>query len=267
MFALANRPQSIGKTLDSGFKLFFAGFGKVFILALVASFVANLPSIVMGTKLEAADPEAFRALGGQILGLFAVAMILATALNTAILRRLAVLGNGGAAGDSMGQSIAIGFKYLVPVFVAAILYGFAVGAGMLLLIIPGIFLLVSLYLFWPAIVVEGKGPIEALKRSHNLVRGNWWRTVTVMTIPIVLLIAVYFAAAFVIGIVVGITSSGGDAIAVTTTVEKTTLLVHLLQVPVNAVSLALFYAVLVVLYHDLKLRKEGGDLEARLARA
>lgn len=266
MFALANRPQSIGKTLDSGFKLFFAGFGKVFILALVAAFVANLPSIVLGTKVQAADPEALRGMGWQILALFLVAMIGAIALNTAILRRLATLGNGGAADDSMGKSIAVGFKYLVPVFVGVILYGVAVGAGMLLLIIPGIFLLVSLYLFWPAIVMEGKGPIEALKRSHRLVRGNWWRTLTVMSIPIFLVVAFYVAAMFVIGIVLGV-SSAADPTALTTTVEKTTLILHLLEVPVNAVSLALFYAVLVVLYHDLKLRKEGGDLEARLARA
>lgn len=266
MFALANRPQSIGKTLDSGFKLFFAGFGRVFVLALVAAFVANLPSIVLGTKAQVADAEALRALGWKILALFLVAMILATALNTAILRRLALLGNGAAADDSISKSIAIGFKYLLPVFAGFILYGIAVGAGMILLIVPGIFLLVSLYLFWPAIVVEGKGPIEALKRSYNLVRGNWWRTLTVMSIPIFLLIAFYFAAMFVIGIVLGVTS-GGDATALTTTVEKTALILHLLEVPVNAVSLALFYAVLVVLYHDLKLRKEGGDLEARLARA
>lgn len=266
MFALASRPQSIGKTLDSGFKLFFAGFGKVFVLALVAAFVANLPSILLGTKADMTDAQALPAVAWKLLGLVLLAMIVATALNTAILRRLAVLGNGGAADDSLGQSIALGFKYLVPVFVGFILYGLAVGAGMILLIIPGLFLLVSLYLFWPAIVMEGKGPIEALKRSHHLVRGNWWRTLTVMSIPIFLLIAFYFGAMFLIGIVLGLTSSG-DPTALTTTVEKTALLLNLLEVPVNAVSLALFYAVLVVLYHDLKLRKEGGDLEARLARA
>ena len=266
MFALATRPQSIGKTLDSGFKLFFAGFGKVIVLALVATLVANLPSLLLGTKAGEIDPEALRALGGKVLGLFLVVIIVATALNTAILRRLAVLGNGDAADDSMGKSIAIGFKYLVPVFAGIILYGVAVGAGMILLIIPGIFLLVSLYLFWPAIVVEGKGPIEALKRSHHLVRGNWWRTLTVMSIPIFLLVAFYFGAMFVFGIILGVTS-GGDATAVTSTVEKSVFYLQLLQLPVNAVSLALFYAIVVVLYHDLKLRKEGGDLEARLGRA
>lgn len=266
MFALANRPQSIGRTLDSAFKLFFAGFGKVIVLALVAAFIANLPSIALSTRTGAADAEALAALGWKFLGLFLVTMILATALNTAILRRLVVLSDRGKADDSMGQSIAIGFKCLVPVLVGLILYGLAVGAGLILLIVPGLFLLVSLYLFWPAIVLEGKGPIDALKRSYNLVRGNWWRTFTVVSIPVFLLIAFYLGTMFVIGIVLGVTT-GGDPTTLTSTVERTALIVHLLEVPVNAVSLALLYAVLVVLYHDLKLRKEGGDLEARLARA
>src|SRR5262249_61772950 len=28
---------------------------------------------------------------------------------------------------------------------------------------------------WPAVVLEGSGPVDALRRSWPLVRGSWWR--------------------------------------------------------------------------------------------
>ena len=45
---------------------------------------------------------------------------------------------------------------------------------MMLLVVPGIFLLV-LFCFAPIFVVlEGEGPIKALKSSWKMVKGRWW---------------------------------------------------------------------------------------------
>ena len=52
-------------------------------------------------------------------------------------------------------------------------------AGFALFIVPGIVIL-ALIIYWsvdvPAVVIEGCKPISALRRSFELVRGNWWRT-------------------------------------------------------------------------------------------
>ena len=175
MFALATQPQSIGKTLDSGFKLFFAGFKKVFFLALVAALISHLPQMFMGPLLSTTGPEASSV--GLLFAVMFGAMVLSLVFNTAVLSRLSLTGFGtgsgkGASDDTFGRSISIGFKYLLPILFASILYGLAVAGGMVLLIIPGLFLMVSMYLYMPVIVVEGKGPFEALKRSFNLVAGR-----------------------------------------------------------------------------------------------
>jgi hypothetical protein len=57
---------------------------------------------------------------------------------------------------------------------ASILYGFAVGIGFFLLIVPGCILLTIWAVIAPVIVIEKKGAIDSFGRSRELVRGNGW---------------------------------------------------------------------------------------------
>ena len=72
-----------------------------------------------------------------------------------------------------------------------------------LFIIPGIYLIGSLFLFVPAIVLDRKGPVESLGHSHRLVMGNWWRMATIGGIAFIILYLVYVVAAVVVGFVMG----------------------------------------------------------------
>ncbi|MEM5771853.1 MAG: hypothetical protein QW790_03910 [Candidatus Aenigmatarchaeota archaeon] len=65
-------------------------------------------------------------------------------------------------------------KYLI-LLVSTILFGLIVGAGLLLLIIPGIFLLIKLLFYQYAIIIENKGIITSLERSWEITNGNWLR--------------------------------------------------------------------------------------------
>ncbi len=56
-----------------------------------------------------------------------------------------------------------------------ILSGLAVMGGMVLLIIPGIMVAVYLYFVQYTFVAENKRGFEALLRSHELVKGIWWK--------------------------------------------------------------------------------------------
>lgn len=63
-------------------------------------------------------------------------------------------------------------KTWVFLVVALIVQGIAVGIGFVLLIIPGIFLMVSLIFTQVFVAVEGEGPFEALSSSWSLAKGN-----------------------------------------------------------------------------------------------
>jgi hypothetical protein len=128
-----------------------------------------------------------------------------------------------------------------------------------LLIIPGLIVMVSLMLSTNLVMFEGKGPVAALTGSHKLVWGNWWRTAAILTVGSILVMVIYMAVALVIGL---ITPFIGLALA--DIVVYSTITGLLVGVFMNLLVMPFFSALLIALYWDLKLRKEGGDLAARV---
>ncbi len=91
-----------------------------------------------------------------------------------------------AAARAVGRAHAIGNDVpvvgaairLFPVWlIATILVGVAVIGGFFLLILPGLWLAIMFNMYTPVIAIEGKSPVAALKRSFELVKGNFWETV------------------------------------------------------------------------------------------
>lgn len=60
----------------------------------------------------------------------------------------------------------------VFIVIAGIIQGILVALGFILLIIPGLFILVSLLFTQVYITIEGEGPLEALSSSWKLAKGN-----------------------------------------------------------------------------------------------
>lgn len=257
MFTMASQPQTIGQTLDNGFKLFFDGFKRCFLLSLLAALILILPYAISEPLMAPGQPPTFSwsALVKFMMVLLPVWLVYLW-LQATMLFRLGRIAE--SADPTLGDVLAHGFKCLLPILASMILYMICLVFGTILLIIPGIFLSLSLYLFMPAIVLDGLNPVQALKRSHNLVWGNWWRTLTVITVPVFVIIIMYMGLGFVSGFLV--------AIGYNLPIDTFQIVIHLFQAAVNALFLPLLYAILIVQYHDLKLRREGGDLEARLAR-
>jgi len=72
------------------------------------------------------------------------------------------------------ESYKTGFKKFFPYLWTIILAGLATFGGLLLLIIPGIIFVVWFSLAGYVRIIEGTGSTAALKRSKQLVKGNWW---------------------------------------------------------------------------------------------
>ncbi len=66
------------------------------------------------------------------------------------------------------------YQKFLDVLVGSILYILIVIAGLILLIIPGIYWAVRYHLFGYLILDQGYGPVDAIKRSGELTRGVWW---------------------------------------------------------------------------------------------
>jgi hypothetical protein len=101
----------------------------------------------------------------------------------------------GRRDSSVGELFGFAAPVLLPLIGAGILSGLGVGLGLVLLIVPGLFLLTIWAVIAPVIVVERSGVFAAFSRSRELVRGNGW--------PVFWVIAVGFLISLAGGIVFG----------------------------------------------------------------
>jgi hypothetical protein len=139
-----------------------------------------------------------------------------------------------------------------------LLWSLALVLGLVLLVIPGIIVAITLSLVWCGVVLENLGPVNALKRSHHLVwPGEWWRTFVIVSVPMVILftaiLALYIPLEFI-----------KDLVRSNTVMS---VIQNIGEVIIYTLTTPMLYAVLIALYHDLKLRREGSDLFRRIEAA
>jgi hypothetical protein len=149
-------------------------------------------------------------------------------------------------------SFALGFIVLaVPMAVAATVASLVVGAILMFVLFTWLYIVWSLAV--PALLVEDVRGIKALRRSHNLVSGRWWQTFAVIMLGFLLasVLSGVIQALFVAVILVGVDSSSLLAWVI---IGLAGLVSLLITTPFQA-------ALLLVVYFDLRVRKEGFDLE------
>jgi MFS family permease len=227
----------VGAVLNRTFSVLSRNFLPFFIVVVVA----NLPILLMSHDLGTAPAEPASAnVGASILGAF-----LAVALN--MLSQAIIL--YGAFQDmrgqrvNLGESLGVGLSRFFPIVGLAIVASLLMGLGFILLIIPGLILMTMWFVATPACVVEQLGPFRSMKRSSQLTKGHRWKI---------------FGLIFVLLIISSIISP-------TLTVSLAAIGGRLLAVTGSAIWHGVwgaFYAIAVVVtYHDLRVAKEGIDIE------
>jgi hypothetical protein len=96
---------------------------------------------------------------------------------------------------SLTDTLRAARPFIARVAVASILAGIAIGIGLILLIVPGLFLLTIWCLIVPVIVLEDVDFGSSFGRSRALVRGHEWQVFGTL----VLVFLVLIVAAIVIG--------------------------------------------------------------------
>jgi hypothetical protein len=161
-----------------------------------------------------------------------------------------------------GEAIALGARRVPALIAVSILYSLALAVGFLLLVVPG-FIVSGWWVFaMPVVVTQRLGPFASMGYSRDLVRGHWWRTAVLLTIVVIVMLVVYVAIGLFTGIVAAF--GGGGAL----TPGEVPWYVDFLVGPVMAaVVTPFFYSMFLSIMYDLQVRREGGDLAARIAAA
>lgn len=236
--ALGGGAFSVGQVLKRSFSTFFANFVPFCVLALIL----YLPSLLLGfgsmDELQGGVGPQYSAIDFVIIALSLVlTYILVGALVYGTVQHLS--GQKASLGDIVGR----GLSRVIPVVVIAILLSLVISVGFLLLIIPGIFLTVAYSVVVPAAVVERQGIISSFNRSWELTKGYRWPVLGVLLILLVILIGFTFVTGAVAGVAIFFLDSLEMLIVV--------------NYVISAISGALASVFIAVLYHDLRVAKEG----------
>lgn len=254
------QPQGIGGVLDTAFQLYKSSIGVVWPICLLQSVFASPPSIylLVNNGGVGGPAQMMAAIWDPVYWLIYVISLalIMWAVGALYLKQYSI---GVDAQVSIGTALQTSLGRLLPLVLMVLLFSIALLVGLALLAIPGLILMVSLMLATNLVMFEGKGPLDALIGSHKLVWGNWWRTAAILTVGTILVFVIYLTVALILGIITPFIGLSVADIAVYSLISG--LLVAVLM---SLLVMPFFSALLIALYWDLKLRKEGGDLAARV---
>lgn len=158
----------------------------------------HLLTIALIIYLPAAVITGLLALGGGILANLAASIIglLAAYLVQAALIKAVQDVRDGRVDLSVGETLSAATPYILPVAGASILAGIAITFGLILIIVPGLYLITIWAVIVPAIVIERSGALSSFGRSQQLVRGRGW--------PVFGTLALLFLIQIVVSIILGL---------------------------------------------------------------
>jgi hypothetical protein len=157
---------------------------------------------------------------------------------------------------TIGESFSYAASKLLALVWISILYVVLVAFGLVLLVIPGIFLSVAFSVGIPVLMIEGRIGVRALGRSIQLVTGRWWAT---------------FGRLFVAWLLIALVSLILGALNLASALNVSSvigwLILNAAIAGVGAILTAPFTAAIAtVIYVDLRVRKERitkADLDLR----
>ncbi len=260
MYVKPTAPLPIGSVVDDAIQLYSATFQRVWPIALWASLIAGAASIFTTVRLleNVRTLTGLAALRAYSSPSVLLVNLLQALISIAFYGALIVAQNAATSGGpalTTGQAIGVGFARLGRAVVSIILSSLIIAVGLLLLLVPGFYFMVALSVSMVTLFVDDTGPVESLRVSRMLIKGHWWRTLVIFSVAL----AIILVLGMLLGVVVGAFAFAWRHDPLTTEVMS-----QVVGVVANVFILPMMPAVLLATYRDLKLRREGGDLAARI---
>lgn len=234
-----NIPAAFSNTfamLRQHFLLFFTlAFAGVVAIEVVEALLFGVDFAAFGPQVDTSDPGALPQMSSGMLLWWMLTQVLFSVLSAVL--HLAAWDLMRGAQPVPGAYFARAAALILPLFFLSIVFGLAVGLGLLLLIVPGIYIFGMFIVLVPVIVIEGRG-WEAMQRCMELTAGHRW----VLGFAYILL----FGAILMFGIVVAaLTAALGGGLGATL----------ILGTVVNALLLAIFAIFTTEFYAQLVARE------------
>jgi len=234
------RPLSIGEILDGALILLRRHFALVLGIAVVCEGIPTAMDVYIDLTGGASQNPGLSLLD-RVLTL--VGSVLVTGATVRVVSE-AYLGRTPLFGDAMHFA---GSKF-GTIFGANFMSGLLTVLATLALVIPGIVVACGYSVAAEAAALESGSSGEALRRSWDLTKGFKWKALALGVVSVGLILVVYLGAGVLGGIL------GGVVGGLDTVLALFAACVSLVIYPVISCVFTLFY-------YDLRVRKEGFDLD------
>ncbi|HST55386.1 MAG TPA: hypothetical protein VLJ42_05760 [Solirubrobacteraceae bacterium] len=237
------RRRTLGELLRTSLRLYTTNLRTV--LTVTGAIVVTV-DLIMGLGLNqlTSGYQAKPAQSVTYVELLVQLLVLTPLVNATAARLVLELSNGRR--PSPSEALQHGLDVFAPVLVVVIIWVAAIAAGSLLIFV-GIYFLVIWYFGTQAVAVEGLSGFAALRRSAELVSGNWLRTAAA-------LLAITLVGNLIPGLVVAFAA---DALAHAADAQVIVLLGSMLT---QLFSLSFIGLAIALLFFDLRAKHAGAVL-------
>lgn len=202
-------------------------------LLVVAPFVILVTGVWAGALEHGADADVPLGPAIAAIALSILMPVLVTALHAVVVRDL---GKGRV--PTAGQALRAAVPRFPRAGAAVLVYMVLACGGLILLLVPGVWVIVAGYFTTQTAVMEGRGPLAAFRRSTELVDDRWWRTAGTLALGWLMLAIVFFP----VGLAIEAVDSG--------------VVYVLLNALVQVVQMSLTALFGTLMYFSLRARKE-----------
>jgi hypothetical protein len=260
----------VGEVLDLTFRIYRATVVRCLLLAGIGVLASQLWRIyAVVRELQVTNLQSLLALlrDPRFLALYVVGVLMQTVLLSAVLLRQYRL----ISGPDSGGEVAEATRRLPAIIGLGVLFTLTCGACFLPALAGGVlralwvviglvalsYVVVALLSAHTILLTERAGALASYRRSWRLTYGSFWRLSLIYFVASLILLAIYFVLLFAIGMLAVILGRGD--VAVMTASEA------VLGVALGALVVPFYTALSIAILGDLKVRKEGTDIEQRIS--
>jgi hypothetical protein len=244
MPSVALRPRSTTELIDAAVQLLRQHYMEL----ITTSAIFLVPAFVL--KLFLPDLRAGRLPAGNQLLLFSLGLAVTAVFSIVSSAAVVIIVSDSYLGReiSIGAAVRRVINRIWSVFWTAILQFAIAMVGSILFIIPGLLFVAWFFAATVVVVIEDKGTFDALGRSKQLASGSVLRILGILFLSIILVLVIQVIAGVGLGLI-GVLAHASAAFT-TLAGDIASLLIY-----------PFFTVVITLLYYDLRIRKEGFDLE------
>ena len=261
------RPLGVGEVIDAAINLYLRNFGKlaktaaavalpVFALVFLLNVIGlkEVSAFAQGAALYRVG-DSLRVFNEDTVRLVTIAQALLTGLGS-----LLVIGATFKAcsqaylSRDFDERSSLGFALSkAPALLwLCILLVIGLGLALIALVLPFFWLVVCWSVAIPVLLIEGTGGFKAMARSFELTKGNWLRTFGALLVGLIAIALLQFIVSLVVKIFDGVATDHLTLFLLIRAVIAS--LAIIITAPLQA-------AIITVIYYDLRVRKEGFDVE------